>query len=186
MTIIDWLSQALFNYCGLEPDPLDPTVARTVLDWMEQSAVGACVAQTAAGYYIFLGFHAMGLAMIVGALMIVDLRVFGFARGISAQGLPKFVTIGWWGFWINAISGVFILFSEANKMYPDVTFRWKLFLILVGMITTTIFNSTILKPAAAGNTALLESFSAKGQALFSMALWLAVIITGRMIAYLHG
>lgn len=184
MSIFDWLSQIMFSACGLEPLPADPGVTLTTLEWMEQSALGSCVAQTSAGYYIMLGFHSLGLAMIVGALMVVDLRILGVARGISAKALPKFVTIGWWGFWINAISGVAVFFSEANKMYYDNTFRWKLFLILIGVITTYIFSKSVLKPAAAGDIARLETGSAKAQAIFSIVLWVVVIIVGRMIAYL--
>ncbi len=184
MSIFDWLSQAMFSACGLEPLPADPTTTLTTLQWMEQSALGSCVAQTSAGYYIMLAFHSLGLAMIVGALMVIDLRLLGVARGISAKALPRFVNIGWWGFWINAISGVAVFFSEAEKMYYDNTFRWKLFLILIGVISTYIMNNKVLKPAAAGNAAKLHSGSAKLQAIVSLCIWLAVIIVGRMIAYL--
>ena len=184
MSIVDWLSQITYSACGVEPMGIDPGVTLTTLDWMEQSALGVCIAQSWGGYYIMLGFHSMGLAMIVGALMIVDLRILGVARGISAQALPKLVTIGWWGFWINALSGVAIFFSEANKMYYDNTFRWKLFLIAIGMITTWWFSRNILGPAATRDAAVLDTGSAKVQAIFSFALWVAVIIVGRMIAYL--
>jgi hypothetical protein len=184
MSIFDWLSQLLFSYCGLEPLPAEPGVTLTTLDWMEQSALGSCIAQTPQGYYIFLAIHSIGLAMIVGALLVVDLRILGAARGISARALPKLVTIGWWGFWINAISGVVVFFSEANKMFYDNTFRWKLFLILIGVITTYILSKSVLKPAAAGDIARLDTGSAKAQAIFSIMLWVAVIVVGRMIAYL--
>jgi hypothetical protein len=178
MSIFDWLSQALFSACGLEALPADPGVTLNTLDWMEQSAVGACVAQTATGYYIMLG-----LAMVVGAMMVVSLRILGFARGISAAALPKFVTIGWWGFWINAISGVLVFVSEANKMYYDTFFRIKLILVFTGMFSTYIMNRTILKPAI-NDRSKLESGSAKTQAWIALAIWLAVIIVGRMLAYL--
>ena len=181
MSLVNWLSQLLFNACGLEQYPVNP---ESIFEWMENSAVGSCVMQTPAGFYIMLGFHAVGLSMIVGAMMVVDLRIFGFARGISAEALPKFVRIGWWGFWINATSGVALFVGEAGKMFYDTTFRWKLFLILLGMINTYVFNRSVLKPAAAGNPALLDGASAKAQAGLSFCLWLAVIITGRMIAYL--
>lgn len=184
MSIVDWLSQTFASACGVELFPADPGTTLTALDWMEQSALGVCIAQSWGGYYIMLGFHSLGLAMIVGALMIVDMRILGVARGISAQALPKLVTIGWWGFWINFISGVALLFSEANKMFYDNTFRWKLFLIAIGMITTYIFKRTILMPAATRDAAVLDTGNAKLQALFSFALWVAVIIVGRMIAYL--
>lgn len=184
MSIVDWLSQFLISACGVEGLQSDPGGPLSTLEWMEHSALGVCISQSWGGYYIMLGFHALGLSIIVGAMMVVDLRILGVARGISAQALPKFVTIGWWGFWVNAVSGVALLFSEATKMYPDHTFRWKLFLILIGMITTSIFNRTILKPAATLDAGLLNTTSAKLQAIFSIAIWLAVITTGRMIAYL--
>lgn len=184
MSIFDWLSQAMFNACGLEQFPPEPGTVLSTFDWMEQSAVGSCVMQTPAGFYIMLGFHSIGLAMIVGVMMVVSLRLLGIARGISAAALPKFVTIGWWGFWINAASGVALFIGEANKMFNDTTFRWKIFLICVGMTSTYIMNRTLLRPAAAGAVGKLDTGNAKAQAIFSLLIWIAVIITGRMIAYL--
>jgi hypothetical protein len=183
MSIVDWLSQALFNACGLEPLPADPETTLTWLDWMEQSAVGTCVAQTGAGYYIMLGFHSMGLAMIVGAMMVISLRLFGFARGISPAALPRFVTLGWWGFWINAISGVLVFVSEANKMATYLYFWIKIALVFAGIISLAIMNRTVLRPAL-NDASLLEGRSAKTQGAIAVLIWLAVIIVGRMLAYL--
>jgi len=184
MSIFDGLSQTLFSACGVEPTPLEPGTVLSTLDWMEQSAVGTCVAQSPSGFYVMLAFHSVGLAMIVGVMMVVSMRLLGVAKGISVAALPRLVTIGWWGFWINAISGVTLFFGEANKMFGNTTFRWKLFLIFVGMTSTYIMNKTVLKPAAAGDLGKLTSSSAKRQAIFSIMIWLAVIITGRMIAYI--
>lgn len=182
--MIEQLSRFFFHLCGVAPVPYDPGQVPTMLDAMEHSALGVCVAQSAAGYYIMLAFHAVGLAMIVGIMMVVDLRILGVVRGIAPKGLPGLVSLAWWGFWINAVSGVALLFSEAVKMYPDVTFRWKLFLVLVGVVTTMIFNNTVLKPAAAGDADRLRSTGARAQAILSLVIWLAVITTGRMIAYI--
>lgn len=185
MSIFDWLSQALMSACGVEPTPVEPGTVLSFFDMLEQSAVGTCVSQSGSGFYILLAFHSVGLAMVVGVMMVTSMRLLGLLKGISASALPKFVTIGWWGFWINAISGVTLFIGEPNKMWANHTFRWKLFLIFVGMTSTSIMNKTILKPAAAGDLSKLLSGSAKAQAAFSVMVWLAVIITGRMIAYLH-
>ena len=69
-------------------------------------------------------------------------------------------------------------------MFYNNTFRWKLFLIFIGMTSAYILNKSVLKPAAAGDIGKLESSSAKNQAYFSIFIWLAVITTGRMIAYI--
>jgi hypothetical protein len=184
MSIFDWLSQALFSACGVEPTPVEPGTVLSTFDWMEQSAVGSCVMQTPMGFYILLAIHSVGLAVIVGVMLVISLRLLGVARGISAGALPKLITLGWWGFWINAVSGISLFIGEANKMFGNTTFRWKLFLIFVGMTSAYILNKTILKPAAAGDLSKLDSSSAKNQAYFSIFIWLAVITTGRMIAYI--
>jgi hypothetical protein len=183
MSIVDWLSQATFNACGVEQLPPDPSVHLTTLDWMEQSALGACVAQSPAGYYIMLGFHAVGLAMIVGVMMVISMRLFGLLRGISAAGLPKFITLGWWGFWINAVSGVAIFFSEANKMAYYLYFWVKIALVFAGIASLAIMNRTLLRPALS-DVSKLEGRSAKVQGAIAVIIWLAVIIVGRMLAYL--
>lgn len=184
MSIFDSLSQSLFSACGVDPTPVEPGTVLTTLDWMEQSAVGACVSQTPSGFYILLAIHSVGLAAIVGVMLVVGLRLLGVARGISAQALPKLVNIGWWGFWLNAASGLTLFIGEANKMFYNTTFRWKLFLIFIGMTSAFILNKSILKPAAAGDLSKLDSSSARNQAYFSIFIWLAVITTGRMIAYI--
>jgi hypothetical protein len=186
MSIFDWLGQTLLTSCGVEQYPPEPGTVLTTLQWMEQSAVGTCVMQSAAGFYILLGIHSVGLAIVVGVMMVVSMRLLGVARGVSAAALPKLVKLGWAGFWINAVSGLILFIGEADKMFYNNTFRWKILLVAVGMTSTYFMNKTILKPAAAGNIGLLDSGAAKGQAILSLMLWLAVITTGRMIAYLTG
>jgi hypothetical protein len=183
MSVIDWLSETSLSACGVESFG-DAGAAASTLDWMEQSALGLCVSSSHSGYYLMLGFHSLGLAMLVGALMVVDLRILKVVRGIPAEALPKLVWLGWWGFWINAVSGVAVFFSEANKMFYDNTFRWKLSLIAIGVVSTLVLSRTVLVPAAARGAALLDGSSARIQASFSLLLWIAVIIVGRMIAYL--
>jgi hypothetical protein len=51
------------------------------------------------------------------------------------------------------------------------------------MTSTYVMNRTVLKPARA-DANLLETGSAKTQAWIAILIWLAVIIVGRMLAYL--
>jgi len=156
----------------------------TFLDSLESSAIGTWVTQSPAGFYILLAFHAVGMAMVVGVMMVVSLRLLGVARNISASALPKLVNFSWVGFFINAVSGICLFIGEANKMFNNWSFRWKIFFVAVGMISTYIMSRTILKPAAAGDISKLNSQSAKFQAIFLMLVWVGVICAGRWIAYI--
>lgn len=155
----------------------------TVLDWMEQSPLGSWVATSTAGYYVMLAFHSTGLAMLVGSVFVADLRILGFARGISLPSLDRFVKIGIYGFLINALSGLAVFFSEANKAFYSTSFRWKMLLMALGMISTLVLRKTALRGAAAWADEEPPSH-AKAQALLSMTLWTGTIIVGRMMAYL--
>lgn len=159
----------------------------TILDWMEQSGIGVWVSTSPAGYYIMLAFHSVGLAMLVGVVTIIDLRLLGVFP-IPAASLQRLLRFAWWGFWINAVSGVLVFFSEANKMFYDTMFRWKIALVFVGVIAMIVMDKTVLRPLAAtqrvaiGREAL--DTQAKAQAVFSLLVWAAVIVVGRMIAYI--
>lgn len=156
----------------------------SILDSLESSGIGTWVTQSASGFYILLGFHSIGLGLVVGVMMVVSMRVLGLVRGISPAALPNLVTLSWYGFWMNAISGLLLFVGEANKMFYNWSFRWKIMLVAVGMYLTYTLTRNVLKPAAAGDTARLESQAARTQAIILMLVWLGAIFAGRWIAYL--
>jgi len=184
MSIIDSLSESLTSACGLPALTPDPDAATGLFNWMEHSAVGRCVAETPSGFYILLGFHGMGLAIVVGIMMVVCFRLLNIIGDIKAEALPKLTAIGWVGFWVNAVSGLGLFFGEANKMVNNWPFLLKIALIAVGMTITSVISRTILMPAAAGDTARLSSPNARFLAYFSLLIWVGVIAAGRLIAFL--
>jgi hypothetical protein len=181
MSILESLRQTLITACGVEYEPLDPASISSTLDWMEQSALGVCVSQSDSGYYIMLAFHAMGLAMVVGIVVMLDLWVLGLMRGIKAQAAAGLIRFAWVGLAINAISGVALFFSEANKAYYSISFRTKITLMLLGVISTLVLNKTVFQPALVLKP---PPHHAKAQAWLSIALWLSVIVVGRLMSYL--
>lgn len=156
----------------------------SILDSLENSGIGTWVTQSGSGFYILLAFHSIGMGLVVGVMMVVSMRVLGLLRGISPAALPKLAGLSWYGFWINAISGALLFTGEANKMFYNWSFRWKIICVVVGMFVTYQLTRNVLKPAAAGDTARLESQGARTQAIVLMLIWAAAIFCGRWIAYL--
>lgn len=155
-----------------------------VLSSMEHSALGVWVSQSTYGYYGVLAFHAVGLAMLVGTVYLADLRILGFVRGLAPGGLDRFVKIGIYGFFINALSGVAIFVAEANKAFYSHSFRWKMLLMVLGMISTVILRKTALQKAATWPGGEAPT-GVKAHAILSIAVWTATIIVGRMMAYIE-
>ncbi len=154
-----------------------------MLDLLEQSALGVWVATSPSGYYIMLGFHSMGLAMLVGAVTVIDLRLLGFVRGIDEKAMAGLVKFAWWGLLINAISGVALFTSEANKAFYSTSFRIKILLMLAGVVSTVILNKSVLQPTFYKGGEAVSASSARNQARLSLALWAAVIVIGRLMSY---
>jgi len=130
-------------------------------------------------YPTILTLHTLGLAVLVGANWMVDLRVLGFARALPLSVLSRAFPIMWAGFWVNAVSGVLLFVADPAKGATRL-FMWKLAIIAVGVMLIIV-----LKRRLYGRGAEMDAAGAgvKLMAFVSLALWVAAIATGRWMAY---
>jgi hypothetical protein len=131
------------------------------------------------GYPIFLTFHSLGLGLLVGLLLIIDLRVLGFAKPLPLSELRKLMPYVWFGFVLNAISGVVLFMADATKDFYSNSFRWKMLSILIGLVVAVTLNGTVLREDTKDTPPM-----AKILAIASLLSWVGAIVSGRLIAYL--
>jgi hypothetical protein len=148
----------------------------------QQSAFANWVQQSVYPYVITL--HAIGLATLVGLLLVIDLRVLGFAKALPLPALRRLMTVVWIGFWINAVSGTMLFAIDAKKDFYSNLFRTKLSAIAIGLILGSAIKSKVLNSVSAqarpeGDTA----WPAKAMAVASLLCWVGAIISGRLLAY---
>lgn len=153
-----------------------------MLRQLENSAFSQWVvgSESLLAYPTILTLHTVGLALVVGAAVVVDLRTLGVGDAIPLSTLTKAFRIFWIGFTINLISGLILFASEATTKGVQPVFYIKLTLIAAALvITSAIRRRTIDRPA---NQA--KAPSARPLAIASLALWGAAIVAGRLMAYL--
>jgi hypothetical protein len=141
--------------------------------WVQESA-----------YPVVITLHSIGLAILVGLLVVIDVRVLGFARGLPIHALRKLMTVVWIGFWTNAVSGVMLFSIDAKKDFYSNLFRLKLSAIAVGLILGAIINARVLsspEPYASGETD--TPIQARVLAVASLLSWASAIVAGRLLAY---
>lgn len=131
------------------------------------------------GYPIFLTFHSLGLGLLVGLLLIIDLRVLGFAKPLPLSELRKLMPWVWFGFVLNAVSGVVLFMADATKDFYSNSFRWKIFSIVVGLVIAVVLKNGALREDTEDTPAM-----AKVLATLSLVSWAGAIVSGRLIAYL--
>jgi len=132
-------------------------------------------------YPTIIFFHSVGLAIIVGLSTAIDLRVLGFAPGLSIAPLKKLFPIMWAGFWINAISGLLLTMADAPAMLTSWLFLLKMAIIGAALVTMVSLKGRLFRPSISAD---VVSGVAKGLAAASLVLWTAAITAGRLTAYL--
>lgn len=160
-----------------------------ILTWIENLPVSQWVAQSDWGYPLLLAVHSIGMAAVVGLLLMLDARVLGFSTGISFAAFRRAMPYAWAGFVLNLISGVLLFGSTAHRLSENWAFFAKMgCIILDGGVTWLLWRQ--LKSGGddgrqpdAGGAAIAVSSPAKALAALSVVLWMLAITFGRLIAY---
>ncbi|MEQ1682410.1 MAG: hypothetical protein ABL916_02080 [Burkholderiaceae bacterium] len=120
--------------------------------------------------------HITGIALLVGNLVLVELRVWGLGRTLPLPALARLgLTVSLVGFGLAAASGLLMFASQAAELMAN-----RAFVIKIGLLTLAGTNAGLFH-ARDGLTRL--DAVARVQTALSLGLWLGVIICGRWIAY---
>ena len=120
--------------------------------------------------------HITGIALLVGNLVLVELRVWGLGRTLPLPALARLgLTVSLIGFGLAAASGLLMFTSQAAELMAN-----RAFVIKMGLLTLAGANAGLFH-ARDGLTRL--DTLARLQTALSLRLWLGVIICGRWIAY---
>jgi Co/Zn/Cd efflux system component len=135
------------------------------------------------GYPIVLSGHAVGMAVLVGIVLMINLRVLGFASEIPAMSLRPMFRVALIGLCINVISGTMLFMANANSLFESNPFRIKIILLAIGGVLLTLVPGRLF---AGGRMPPDVRFDVRTRriAALSIVVWIGVIVAGRLIAYL--
>jgi len=155
------------------------------LEWLQGTWVGVLVAESLWGYPLFETIHTVGMAMLIGSLGLVNLRVLGYKPDLPLLGTRQLLPIAWLGFTLNAISGSLLFTSDAVYFFSSWTFRIKMVLIVLGGINAALLGQRVFRDAAtpAGTATVPPGVGTKWIAVTSLVFWFAAVCAGRLIAY---
>lgn len=148
---------------------------------LENLALSQWVLGSIWGYPVLLSFHSLGLGLLVGLLVVIDVRLLGLAKPLPLSELRKLMPWVWVGFVANAVSGVILFMADATKDYYSNSFRWKMLSIVVGIAIAVYLSRKVLREEVTETPPL-----AKVLATVSLVSWTGAIVAGRLIAYLSS
>ena len=134
------------------------------------------------GFYFILLVHTLGLSLLVGANLVVDLRILGVAPDLPLKSVKRLFRIMWIGFWLNAATGLLLLAAYPTKSLTNPVFYVKLSLIGLAVFTMQKINTWVVDNASSESSGVATG---KTMAKLSIALWLGAITAGRLLAYTY-
>jgi hypothetical protein len=148
-----------------------------VFEWFGTLAVSQAINESLWAFAVIQAFHLLALAVLLGAVLIVDLRLLG---GLSHQPLGQLARdarpwlIG--GLIAIVLTGVPQLMSNAMRVYHSDWFWYKMTLFAVALVFTFTLRHKItqLDEARIGPWGRIAG-------LVSITLWVAIAINGRLI-----
>ena len=160
---------------------LPPLFLRTIEEsgfstWLRES-------ESPFAFYFVLLFHTFGLALLVGANAVIDLRLLGIEPDIPLAPLKRLFGIMWLGFAISAASGVLLLIAYPTKALTNPVFYTKLTFIGFAVWVMTKLKSRVFNDSTLNEAAMIGRD--RTLAKWSLVLWIGVMTAGRLLAYTY-
>lgn len=129
--------------------------------------------------------HFMGLAVLIGNVGLLDLRLLGVVTELPAAPLGRFVRWAVLGFVVNLATGFMFLAGNPFQYINNIAFGCKIaFIILAGVNVLVFYASGVYRKVEALGPGEDAPLLAKCIAAASLLLWVGVMYMGRMLPYI--
>jgi hypothetical protein len=155
-----------------------------VLGAIERSPLAAAMRGDLWLYPIVEIFHIVGFVVLVGSVVMFDLRVLGLSPAVSTRALARHL-LRWAVAALLLIvpTGLMMFSAHASEFVDNRAFLIKLTLIVLALANAAAFHTGAFRTVEQWDVNASAPVMAKAHAMFSLVLWLLVIACGRLIAY---
>jgi len=136
-------------------------------------------------YDLIESVHVWTLCLFFGLAVLFDLRLLGWTMRsvpvseVASRLLPWTVV----GFISMVISGTLLFLAIPLRSYQNIFFRTKMVMLLLAGLNVWIFHSGVYRRVATWDVARVPPRAARVAGALSLALWVCIVLSGRMIAY---
>ena len=155
------------------------------LESLEASGLAARIRDSLLLFPLIESTHVFGLALVFGTIAIIDLRLLGIAstqRSFKrmASDILKWT---WAAFALTALTGTLMFITNAQVYYHNFFFRTKMLMLVLAGINTLVFELTAGRTIHRWDKAPSVPPAGKAVAALSLAIWISIIVMGRLIGF---
>ena len=153
-----------------------------VLEWIQNLPLSTSIAESDSlwwGYAWWLFVHALGMGLTAGIGFILCLRLLGVGRQIPLSSFRVLFRLFWIGFYLNLLSGTLLFMTDAT----GIARVWELYakLACLGVVLVLMVRLRQFVDSDESDGVIPPRIT--NMAYACIVLWLAVITSGRLIAY---
>ena len=128
--------------------------------------------------------HISGFVVLVGSIVVLDLRLLGLSRGLSVSVLTRHV-VPWSlaALLVIVPTGLMMFLADASDLLTNRAFQLKLALIMLAGVNAALFHTTVYRSVAQWDRERRVPRAARLHAVASLLLWFGVLSCGRLLAY---
>jgi hypothetical protein len=126
--------------------------------------------------------HFVGLSLLLGVVLLVDMRVLGLMKGVSFASLHRLLPWAAFGFGVNVVTGMLFFVGIPGQYINNPAFYWKIGAVMLAALNAVYF--TLLKEPWELGPRDDAPFTAKIAAASAMILWVTVMYYGSMLPFI--
>jgi hypothetical protein len=151
---------------------------------IEASGLGQAMRQSLWLYPIVEIVHLVGLALLFGSIVVLDLRLLGLSKSISVRKITAHV-LPWTAasFLLIVPSGLAMFVAHASDFIGSPVFVLKMGLIFAAGINAAVLHAGAFRTVSAWDAGAMPPPAVRLAAGLSLLLWISVIACGRLLAY---
>jgi hypothetical protein len=153
-----------------------------VLEWIESFSIGLWLRESPSvwSHPTVLTLHTTGMAVLVGASYVLDLRLLGINRNVPLSAFRWVFPVVAIGLTVNLITGGLLFIKNATTWGTAIPFFIKMTLVIASVATLI----PLRKLVAQGELNAADAGRARVLAIVSILVWSGAVTAGRLLAYL--
>jgi hypothetical protein len=145
------------------------------------TTIGKVVATNLVLFPLLETLHFIGLALLVGGIGVLDMRVLGIGKGLFVRPFHQLLPLVFVGFGINLVSGVLFFLADPVGYGNNTAFQVKMVLILLAGLNALWFELSVARHVPVWGPDFDAPQGARTICALSLLLWAGIIVAGRMM-----
>jgi len=156
-------------------------------DWLSRTSLSLAIQTHAWVIPTIQSVHIAAIGVVLASVFMIVLRVLGWAG--RDQSLRE--TTGRFCPWLFSAlcvmlaTGAVMIIGEPARELLAFSFWLKMFLVFVATLIVGLFQFSLHNNEGYWESSITKSVTTKGVAIFTLLIWIAIVILGRLIAYDH-